>query len=303
MQTDRLPSLTALRAFEAAARLGSAKAAALALSVTPAAISHQIRQLEDELDVALFERLPRRLVVTPTGRALQAELAQAFARMADAVRQARGPQGRRSLTLSVTPAVAAHWLLPHMAALQSDHPEIDLRLKVTHAVDPLDGRGADLAIRYGSGVWHGLHADKLMDTAFVPACSPRLPLREPADLLAQTLLHFQPPVEHTLSDPASWPEWAQLAGLSALNVRAGLVFSDETHAMAAAVAGRGVALVSQALAASTLASGALVQPFGPALPGLPFFLVVPTARLDEPAMAAVRAWVLGIATSAAPPPV
>jgi DNA-binding transcriptional LysR family regulator len=177
----RLPSLSSLRAFEAAARLGSAKRAADELSVTPAAISHQIRQLEDELDLALFVRRPRRLLVTPRGVELQQALTGAFGTIADAVERVRTPH-RRSLTLSATPAVAARWLVPRLPSLRDACADLDLRIHVSHEPMALDGIEADAAIRYGHGRWPGLVSYKLFDNVFAPVCSPHLQLREPGEL-------------------------------------------------------------------------------------------------------------------------
>ena len=290
----RLPPLTALRAFEAAARHASAQAAAAELSVTPTAISHQLRQLEDELGVALFTRMPRQLVLTPKGQDLLAALSPPFDAMAQAVARARQPQLRQTLTLSATPAVAARWLLPRLPALQTSAPELDLRLLISHLWTALDGVQADMAIRYGAGDWPGLSAHHLFDNDFVPACSPSLGLTRAHDLPQHQLLHFEPmALKAKVTDwRKEWSDWQQLAQVPGLDATRGPVFSDETHAIAAAIAGQGVALMSRALIAPELAAGTLVSPFGPALAGRPFFLVYPSERADEAAVAAVRSWLV-----------
>lgn len=292
MTARALPPLSALRAFEAAARHCSAKRAADELSVTATAISHQLRSLEDWLGVALFVRRPRRLELTAAGRGLLADLGPAFDTMAQAVARLREVPRRRLVTLSTTPAVASLWLLPHVGAFHAAHPGLDLHFHVTHEPVALDGHAADLAIRYGKGRWPGLAADKLFDNVFVPICSPALGLRKPADLVGRTLLHCES--RDSRSAPAGWPQWQALAKVPDLDTRAGPLFSDETHAVAAALAGQGVTLMSCALIGQDLRQGRLEIPFGPELPGEPFWLVCPQGRRGEPDIEAVREWVLGL---------
>ena len=284
-----LPSLSALRAFESAARHRSTKLAAAELSVTPTAISHQVRQLEGTLNTALFVRTPRQLVLTAAGRDLQQALTASFDAMADAVARLRAGPARQTVTLSATPAVVARWLLPRVEALRQRHPMLDLRFHVSHRPEALDGVTADVAIRYGHGQWPGLVADKLFDTVFIPACSPALKLRRRADLPQHTLLHFAPA---GVALDIDWRAWQQRARVPGLDVTAGPVFSDETHTVAAALAGQGVALMGRALVRTELQSGLLVQPFGPELRGQPFHLVYPVQRRDEPLVRAVRDWLL-----------
>ena len=285
----RLPSLPALRAFEATARLGSAQRAAEELSVTPTAISHQVRQLEEALGTALFVRTPRQLVLTAPGRELQQALTASFDAMADAVARLRAAPVRQTVTISATPAVVTRWLLPRAEALRQRQQTLDLRFHVSHRPEALDGVTADVAIRYGHGHWPGLVADKLFDTTFIPACSPSLKLRRRADLPRHTLLHFAP---HGAAVDIDWRAWQKQARVPGLDVTAGPAFSDETHAVAAALAGQGVALMGSLLVRSELEAGLLVQPFGPELRGQPFHLVYPVQRRDDPLVRAVREWLL-----------
>lgn len=296
MSTRRLPSLSALRAFEAAARHSSARLAADELSVTPTAISHQVRQLEDTLGLALFVRKPRQLVLTREGRDLMGVLGEAFDAIDRGVSRLRRRPERASVTLSTTPAVASRWLLPWVCALREAHPLLDLRVHVSHEAVDLDGVTADLAIRYGSGDWPGLEAEKLFDNVFIPTCSPTLALRQATDLLRVPLIHFDPPC--SAPNPVSWSNWHKLAPVPGLDIAAGPVFSDETHAIAAALDGQGVALMSRALIADELRSGRLIQPFGPDLPGQPFHLTYPTAMRDDARIRAVCDWVRGLALPA-----
>ncbi len=291
MLPRRLPSLSALRAFEAAARHRSAKRAAEELSVTPTAISHQIRQLEESLGVALFVRRPRQLILTAQGQTLLRVLSDSFDAIAETVTKLRQPPARQAVTLSTTPAVAARWLLPWVCLLRDAHPDIDLSIQVSHEWVALEGIVADMAIRYGEGPWPGLVAEKLFDNVFIPACSPALELREPAELVRHTLLHFSSP---KVIAPVDWAAWQRRVQVPGLDVSAGLLFSDESHGITAALDGQGVALMSRHLIAEELRQGRLVQPFGPEITVQPFHLVYPPERLGEPAIAAVREWILGL---------
>ncbi|RFA25212.1 LysR family transcriptional regulator [Alkalilimnicola ehrlichii] len=289
MKARRLPSLSALRAFEAAARYQSAQLAAKELSVTPTAISHQVRQLEEALGIALFVRKPRQLILTPSGRLLLATLSEAFDAIDTTVQRIRSQPARSVVTLSTIPAIAARRLLPWVCYLREMHPTLDLRIQASHEPVALDGVTADMAIRYGDGSWPGLVAEKLFDNVFVPACSPALGLRRHEELPRHTLLHFEPPGVFT--ERLDWASWQQQARVPGLDVRAGLVFSDETHTITAALDGQGIALMSLPLISDELDSGRLIRPFGPDLPGKPFYLVYPPERRNEPAIAAVRDWI------------
>ncbi|MDR8014432.1 LysR substrate-binding domain-containing protein [Ectopseudomonas guguanensis] len=292
MSRRRLPPLSALRAFEAAARHESAKQAAEELSVTATAISHQIRALEESLGVALFLRKPRKLELTLAGRELQQVLESAFDSIGAAVERLSAAPRRHAVTLSTTPAVAVRWLLSWVCLLRDSHPDIDLRIHASHEPVALDGVTADIAIRYGDGRWPGLVAEKLFDNTFIPACSPLLGLHDAADLPRHTLIHFRN--QAVISSPLDWAVWQKQAQVPGLDVAAGLVFSDETHAVSAAVGAQGVALMSRQLIEDELREGRLVQPFGPELEGKPFFLVYPESRRNDPTLLAVREWILTV---------
>ena len=287
-----LPPLAALRAFEAAARHESAKRAAEELSVTATAISHQIRALEESLGVALFLRKPRQLELTAQGRELQQVLEAAFDSISATAKRLSAVPCRQAITLSTTPAVAVRWLLSWVCLLRDAHPDIDLRIHASHEPVALDGVTADIAIRYGDGRWPGLVAEKLFDNAFIPACSPLLGLHDVAELPQHSLIHFRN--QAAVSSPIDWSLWQKQARVPGLDVSAGLVFSDETHAVSAAIGAQGVALMSRQLIEDELREGRLVQPFGPELEGKPFFLVYPESRRDDPAIRAVREWVMAV---------
>ncbi|MEE2799951.1 MAG: LysR substrate-binding domain-containing protein, partial [Pseudomonadota bacterium] len=258
MVQRKLPSLSALRAFEAAARHESAKQAAQELSVTATAISHQVRGLEQALGVSLFVRKPRQLQLTTQGRELQDVLSSAFDSISAAVARLRDTPVRQAITLTTTPVIASRWLLSWVCMLRETHPDIDLRIHASHEAVALDGVTADIAIRYGDGRWPGLVAEKLLDNTFIPACSPLLALHDASELPRHPLIHFRS--SSAGSGPVDWAGWQKLARVPGLDVSAGLVFSDETHAVSAAVGAQGVALMSRELIEDELAAGRLVQP-------------------------------------------
>lgn len=292
MSARRLPSLSALRAFEAAARHESAKQAAKELSVTATAISHQIRSLEESLGLSLFVRKPRQLALTPQGQELQEVLGSAFDTIATTVERLTTAPRRDCVTLSTTPAIAVRWLLPWVCMLRESHPDIDLRIHATHEAVALDGITADLAIRYGDGQWPGLVAEKLVENTFVPVCSPHLNLTDATELSRHTLIHFRP--EGVPVADMGWAGWQKHAKVPGLDVNAGLMFSDETHAISATIGGQGVALIGRELIEDELTEGRLVQPFGPELQGKPFHLVYPEKRQRDPVIQAVRDWVMNV---------
>ena len=289
----RLPPLLALRAFEAAAAHLSFQRAARELSVTPSAISHQVRALEDLLGQPLFVRLTRQLALTPAGLRLFEELRTGFDTLEAGIERLRRASTSQSVTLTTNTAFAARWLLPRMAAFREACPGIELRLHASDIAVDLARGEADIAVRMGSGRWSGLVAQELMAERYAPLCSPMLRLRRAGDLLKHRLIHcdWQPQA----SAPALWPRWFREAGLAPPKARemkaAALSFSDETHAMLAALGGHGVGLLSLTLAAEELRSGALVQPFGPALDTGSYFVATASGREDEPAIRAVWGWI------------
>lgn len=284
----RLPPLAALRAFEAAARHLSFRLAAEELSVTPTAVSHQIRLLESLLGVALFERRARKVALTAEGRLLFPALREGFDLMAGAVAPLLGPKRRRIVMVSATPAFVARLLVPRLAAFQAAHPGLDLRLHASTRPVDFDAQQIDAAIRYGQGPYRGLRHEPLLRTRFAPMCSPALKLRKPADLARHPLLHFQ--WQPVFREPPDWAAWRRAAGMGALDVSRGTTFTDETHAIDAAIAAQGVALLNTALVADALARGTLVMPFGPELEGLHYQLVYRPEAADDPAIAALRGW-------------
>lgn len=282
-----LPPLAALRAFEAAARHLSFRRAADELGVTPTAISHQVRLLEEVLGKRLFERRTRRVLLTPTGQMLFPVLREAFDAVAQTVTVAKA-SGEPVVTLTATMAFTSRWLVPRVASFRARHPQLRLRLLASDEVVDLRAGAADIAVRYGPGSYPGCRAEFLMPGRFAPVCSPALGVKEPADLDRHPLLHFE--WRRVARDTPLWPLWFARAGRPYRADGGELLFSDETHAIEAALAGQGAVLASLVLVADELARGALVCPFGPVLEHQAFHVVVPERRAEAPAIAAVMAW-------------
>ncbi|MBA9854825.1 LysR substrate-binding domain-containing protein [Ralstonia insidiosa] len=291
----KLPPLSALRAFEATARHLSMKRAADELSVTPTAISHQIRRLEETLGVTLFERQVRALRLSKAGERLYPVLNtgfDAFAQAVDAIRAPEAQPARQRVTLTAPMGLAARWLVPRLGEFATQHPEVDLRIHASDTVVDLHGGSADLAVRYGESpaASAGLVAEHLFDDAYAPVCHPGLNIRSHDDLARVPLIHSE--WQRTLPQPIGWPLWARAAGIEhVLKIESGIVLSDDGHAMSAAMAGQGVILANLPLVRDALDAGALVQPFeGPVIRRYAFWAVMPATRLEEGAVRAVWDW-------------
>lgn len=287
----KLPPLATLRAFEAAARHLSFKRAADELAVTPTAISHQIRLLEETLGQKLFERRTRHVIMTSAGQTLYAPLRDSFDAIAQAVERVSAMKVASTVTLTATMAFTSKWLVPRAPSFRERFPGINLRLLASDDVIDLRAGAADIAVRYGAGTYSGCRSQLLFQETFAPVCSPHLTIRTPADLEEHALIHseWRQPDEIT----PTWPRWYAKAGLPYQRSGSDIVFTDETHAIQAAVAGHGIALAGVALVADELATGNLIVPLGPTLTGRGFFLVVPESRLGDENIEAVREWLTG----------
>lgn len=282
--TRRLPPLSSLRAFEATARHGSFKRAADELAVTPTAISHRIRVLEDFTGLKLFMRQVRQVTLTHAGAQLYPVLRESFDAIEAVLARLTQANRRDRVTVSATHAFTAKWLVPRVGRFQALHPDIDLQLHASNDTVDLDTHGVDIAVRYGSGPYPGLAAEVMFADTYAPVANPMLGVHAVADLRTVPLIHF----DWTKASAANptWETWFARTGLEWHPSRGQLRYSDDGHAIQAAVAGQGVALLSLALVAEELAAGYLVQPFGPAIPGYAYHLVM---RADPPPGAAVRA--------------
>lgn len=313
--TYRLPPLSAMRAFEAASRHLSFKKAAEELHVTPAAISQQIKALEDYLGVPLFRRLTRALEITPQGSAMLPKIREGFECFAAAVDCTRGAD-EGVLTVTAPPSFAARWLVPRLQRFAAAHPALKLRLSSSpDAVDrrgemreledrPVDVRApaSALAIRYGTGNYPGFLVEEIFAPDWVPVCSPRLleggpPLAVPEDLARHVLIHDET-IEDEERQP-SWQEWLAQAGVSGIDAQRGPHFSNAVLAVEAALDAQGVALALMPLVAADVAAGRLVVPFSLSVPSpYAYYLIMRRAVAERPSVAAFRDWLLAEARRA-----
>ena len=285
-----LPSLNALRSFDAAARHQSFTRAAEELCVTQGAVSHQVKALEAELGVKLFNRERHGLVITSAGRDYLAVIRDAFDRIALGTEQLSQRQRTGPLAVSTSPDFAAKWLVNRLGRFAAAHPEIELNVSATmHHVD-FASEEVDLAIRHGSGNWPGLCPEELF-----PVCSPALLRRQggicrPEDVLRFPLLH--------LYDRRDWSKWLEAAGTSGAGPLPGPVLNHASMLIDAAIEGQGVALARTTLAATDLLNGRLARPFSVALPlSNTFWIICPKATRNLPKLIAFREWLLAEAAA------
>lgn len=284
MDISQLP-LNALRAFEASARHASFTRAGLELRVTQTAISHQVKALEDVLNVTLFKRLPRGLTLTDEGHALLPVLTDAFQRMSATLSQFEEGNFHEILTVGMVGTFAIGWLLPRLAAFKAAHPHIDLRLKTNNNRSDILIDGLDFFIRFGDGAWHGTEAMHLMDAPLSPVCAPDLRerLHRPADLAGVELLR-----SYRIDE---WPLWFKAAGVAAPNLR-GWMFDSSLTLVEAAARGVGVALVPVDMFGQEIQAGRIVQPFRITLHTGGYWLTRLKTRAETAAMSAFRHWLL-----------
>ena len=307
---ERFPPLNALRAFEVAARHLSFTRAAQELHVTPGAVSHQVKSLEDFLGVQLFHRLPHALDLTQAAHACLPELKQGFASLAQAVSRLTQDPDRGALTVRAAPAFAAKWLLPRLHSFAEAHPSIDLRISASLALvdvireDSGPSRSenftpdhqSDLTIRFGTGEYADHEVDKLCASTVTALCSPRLvkgasALKHLEDLAHHTLLHDDT-VYFDEAEP-DWAFWLRSAKVQGVDVSRGPRFNNAGLAIGAAADGLGVALGMPNLAEPEIASKRLVIPFEFSLPSRhTYYLVRPRSSAIRPAAARFREWLL-----------
>lgn len=306
-----------MRAFESAARHLSFKKAAEELHVTPAAVSQQMKALENYLGVALFRRLTRALELTPQGRAMLPKIREGFDCFAAAIDSTRR-EADGVLTVTAPPSFATRWLVPRLPRFSLAHPEVELRL--SSRGDSVDRRGetllfdnerfdlreADslLAIRYGTGNYPGLQVEQMFAPDWVPVCSPRLvtperPLAVPQDLARHVLIHDETIVDEERHP--GWQEWLSCAGVTTVDAERGPRFSNAVLAVEAALDGQGVALALKPLVEADVAAGRLIVPFDIAVPSpYGYFLVMRKAVAQRPSVAAFRHWLLDEALAVRP---
>lgn len=288
----RLPPLNSLKCFEAAGRLLSFTGAARELNVTQAAISHQIKVIEEYLGVSLFERYPRRLALTEQGKALLPEVIEAFDRVSAAIGMLSKDHYSNMISVRLAPSFAAKWLSPRLKYFWLQYPEIDLCLFHAHAAVDFEREEIDIAVTYGKGDWAGVVADKLLSLDFFPVCSPAFlcndkPLTSIDNLHYYTLLHD--------ANYECWRDWLRLAGLKDIQADKGTIIDDTNVLIQAALDGQGIALGSTTFVEDHLESGRLVRPFDVILENeFSYYVVCPESHLKNPAVLAFKEWLLSL---------
>lgn len=296
MSPRALPPLIAVRSFEAAARRLSFVAAAHELSVTPAAISHQVRRLEEYLGVQLFVRLNRAVRLTEAGAALAGPLHELFAHLDRVLTEVTRPQ-RSSLQVSAMPSVAAKWLAPRLHRFEARYPRYAVRVLAADRLVDFSHEPVDVGVRYGAGKYRGAHTELLMHASAFPVCSPQLlsrrrrPVRTPEQLTDCTLLHDE--TSKQAPGIPDWRSWLRASGTRGVDPERGPVFDGIHLALEAAVAGHGVALALAPLVEEDLSSGRLVRPFAFELrSAFSFWIVCARERAHTAPIKAFRNWLL-----------
>lgn len=295
-----VPGTRALRTLEAAARHLNFTRAADELGLTPAAVSHQIKEFEDQLGVSLFARTSRTVRLTEAGAVLFEASTDAIDLLNRAVSRAQKlARGQSLLKVTADAHFAAKWLMRRIDGFRAVRPDIELRFDISYEVRDFDRDDIDLGIRFGAGKYPGLAADRLFDNVIVPVCSPRLltdgpPLKVPRDLFNHRLVHID-----WSRQGVTWPNWYMwmaAAGIDDFNDSRTLVFGTSSDCIQAAIEGSAVALADFAMVAHDLSEGRLVQPFELGVrmaPEFAYFLVYPQAGADDPRIMAFRSWILG----------
>jgi LysR family glycine cleavage system transcriptional activator len=286
----KLPPLTALPAFDAAARHLSFTKAAEELNLTHGAISRAIRNIEERLGLQLFERGTRSVRLTPAGAAYAAEVGAALDQISAATIIATAPRSAGVLNVSTSDGFAGRWLVPRLYRFHRAHRDIDVRISTSGLLADFVRDGIDIAIRYGAGEYEGAVSELLSEVDVFPVCSPELlqgehPLREPDDLRYHTLIHD--------GFPIGWATWLERAGVTDINPESGVRFDSATYATDAAVHGEGVLLGRSTLVSADLAAGRLVRPFGLELKASSrYYVVYLASALRQRKVRTFRDWLL-----------
>ncbi len=298
-----IPGLAALKAFDASARHLNFTRAAGELNVTPAAVSHQIKELEEALGVSLFQRTSRHMQLTRQGQMLKPAIADSLEGLTRALQRIRQLDNPTQVRVTASPSIAAKWLVPRLDRFLESMPGADVRIDVSSEPLDFEREDIDVAIRFGDGIYPGLQVEKLFHDTLFPVCSPELlrgakRLREPKDLLQFTLIHLD-----WEAQGAVWPNWRMwmlAAGVKDFNDTRGLHFSQTSLALQAAIDGHGVALGDSTLVSDDLASGRLVKPFELALRSpaqFAYHLITRRDTADRPMTKAFRNWIIAEAAA------
>jgi len=300
MMKRMLPGTRALRTFEAAGRHLNFTRAADEVGLTPAAVSYQIKEMEDQLGVVLFTRSSRSIQLTPAGAVLFEAAADALDSLQRAAGRARRmTRGSAHLRISLSARFAANWLMPRLPRFRAAHPGLELMFDITDQIRDFDADDVDIAIRFGTGKYEHALADRLFDMVVAPVCSPRLletgpRLREPRDLFHHTLCYLDWKIDGMVWP--NWRMWMEEAGIRDFDDSRCLAFPDSSHVVQAVIEGGAVGLADLAMIANDLAQGRLVRPFdiGVSVAGeYAYHLVYPESSGQDPRVLAFRAWMLG----------
>lgn len=284
--SKRLPSLNALRIFVAVARHGGVSRAAEALHLTHSAVSHQIRSLQDELGIELFERLGRGLAPTDAAKVYMSRVESAFGQIEDATHELTSANHNR-LRICTIPSFAARWLLPRLGDFIASCPDVDVEVQSSSREPDIKGGEIDVAVRFGTGPHPGLFSELLMRDWLFPVCSPAFAkqygLGDNSGIDGVPLLH---------SELEPWTIWFPAAGIVADEPEHGILFNDSALMLQAAAAGQGLCLARQSIVHDDLESGRLVRPFS-AYVESPFVyhFVCRKEKLGTPSIAAFKSWI------------
>jgi LysR family glycine cleavage system transcriptional activator len=284
------PSVSALRAFETAARTLNFTRAAKEIGHTQGAISHQVRELEVQLGIRLFERGARSLTLTEAGRQYLPFVQNALDRLRAGEELMRGTGRSTVLTVSISPNFASKWLVPRLGSFSESHPDLDLRISASMQHIDFSREDIDLAVRHGDGKWPDLHVTRLCAEEMFPVCSPGhlrigTAIKTPVDLTGHVLIHDR--------DRSRWREWLKTFKVKKVAIERGPVFDQTALAIDAAVAGQGIALARTALAALDLIAGRLVRPLPQAIPAeFAYWIVCRKTVADATKIRRFRSWLI-----------
>ncbi|WP_250459366.1 transcriptional regulator GcvA [Microbulbifer litoralis] len=294
-----LPGTRALRTFEAAGRHLNFTRAAEELGLTPAAVSFQIKEIEEQLDIVLFTRTSRRIRLTAAGAVLFEAASDALDNLHRATSRARKmARGTAHLRLSLGARFASHWLLPRLSRFREANPGLELTFDITDRVRDFDIDDVDAAIRFGHGRYPGTRSERLFDTVVIPVCSPQLLETGPApqearDLLHHTLCHVDCQIEGMVWP--GWATWMAAAGIDNFDDSRCLSFTDSSHVIQAVTDGNAIGLVELAMVENDLAQGRLVRLFDIGVSvadEYAYYLVYPEGSRETPGVQALRTWML-----------
>ncbi len=296
--TKPIAGTRSLKVLDAACRHLNFTLAAAELKLTPAAVSHQIKELESQLGIELFVRANRSLKLTAAGKIMQDTVAAALGTLADGAARARKTRSQAQLRVTASSSIAAKWLIPRLDRFSKLEPKADVLVDISCQLRDLERDEVDVAIRFGRGDYPRVRSDRLFEHSIFPVCSPSLlrsapPLRSPADVLNHTLIHAT-----WSGQGVTWPDWTmwiKAAGIEEFELKPGVHFEDSAFAIQAAIDGTGIALGDMSLVADDLAAGRLVRPFDLAISGPPmfaYFLVTPFERAGNSLVSSFREWIL-----------